>query len=177
MKEKEKSGELDKTDMNYFCFSVGLKRDGSTFRKFEQIGKHSEIFWKYVDKLPDSYTVLYEITTLDPDKFEELMCNDEIHSYVTLRDVKRLGGKVPNVNSSNKFSSSSVSPVQMKKLIKSINRFTITISRDISKTEFESIIKFLDKLQEKQLVRFEIPQITEYQEDDENVVDEEVVTM
>ncbi|QWE06388.1 hypothetical protein [Polynucleobacter sp. JS-JIR-5-A7] len=177
MKEKEKSGELDKTDMNYFCFSVGLKRDGSTFRKFEQIGKHSEIFWKYVDKLPDSYTVLYEITTLDPDKFEELMCNDEIHSYVTLRDVKRLGGKVPNMNSSNKFSSSSVSPVQMKKLIKSINRFTITVSRDIPKTEFDSIIKFLDKLQEKQLVRFEIPQITEYQEDDENVVDEEVVTM
>ena len=78
MKEKEKSGELDKTDMNYFCFSVGLTRDGSTFRKFEQIGKHSETFWKYVDKLPDSYTVLYEITTLDSDKFEELMSNNQI---------------------------------------------------------------------------------------------------
>lgn len=94
MKEKEKSGELDQTDMKYFCFSVGLKRDGSTFRKFEQIGKHSQTFWKYVDKLPDSYTVLYEITTLDPDKFEELMKDDEIHSYVTLRDVKRLGNKI-----------------------------------------------------------------------------------
>ena len=57
MKEKEKSGELDKTDMNYFCFKVGLKRDGSTFRKFEQIAKQSDLFQKYIDKLPDSYTV------------------------------------------------------------------------------------------------------------------------
>jgi hypothetical protein len=97
MKEKEKSGELDKTDMKYFCFSVGLKRDGSTFRKFEQIGKHSETFWKYVDKLPDSYTVLYEITTLDSDKFEELMSNNQITSYVTLRDIKELGNKLLNL--------------------------------------------------------------------------------
>jgi hypothetical protein len=41
MKEKEKSGELDKTDMKYFCFSVGLKRDGTTFRKFESIRLHA----------------------------------------------------------------------------------------------------------------------------------------
>jgi len=101
MKEKEKSGELDKTDMNYFCFSVGLTRDGSTFRKFEQIGKHSETFLKYIDKLPDSYTVLYEITTLDPDRFEELMSNNQITSYVTLKDIKKLGNKVPNQKINN----------------------------------------------------------------------------
>jgi hypothetical protein len=99
MKDKEKSGELDKSDMIYFCHSVGLKRDGSTFRKFEQIGKHSALFWKYVNKLPDSYTVLYEITTLDADKFEELMSNNQITSYVTLKDIKSLGNKISNAKS------------------------------------------------------------------------------
>ena len=96
MKEKEQSGELDKSDMKYFCFSVGLKREGSTFRKFEQIGKCSDMFRKYIDRLPDSYTVLYEITTLDSDKFEELMSKNQIHSYVTLKDIKKLGNKIPN---------------------------------------------------------------------------------
>jgi len=82
--------------MKYFCFSVGLTREGSTFRKFERIGSCVDKFRTYIDKLPDSYTTLYEITTLDDELFEQLMENNEIHSYVTLKDIKRLGNKVTN---------------------------------------------------------------------------------
>ncbi|MDH6250211.1 hypothetical protein M2129_002221 [Polynucleobacter sphagniphilus] len=131
MKEKEKSGELDKTDMNYFCFSVGLTRDGSTFRKFEQIGKNSEIFWKYIDKLPDSYTVLYEITTLDPDRFEELMSNNQITSYVTLKDIKQLGNKLGK----NQTDEVSFKVSFDKKVNKSTKESLISIIRDLSSLE------------------------------------------
>lgn len=131
MKEKEKSGELDKTDMNYFCFSVGLTRDGSTFRKFEQIGKHSETFWKYVDKLPDSYTVLYEITTLDSDKFEELMSNNQITSYVTLKDIKELGNKLVKTQTDEVSFKVSFD----KKVNKSTKESLISIIRDLSSLE------------------------------------------
>lgn len=131
MKEKEKSGELDKTDMNYFCFSVGLKREGSTFRKFEQIGKHSETFWKYVDKLPDSYTVLYEITTLDSDKFEELMSNNQITSYVTLKDIKELGNKLVKTQTDEVSFKVSFD----KKVNKSTKESLISIIRDLSSLE------------------------------------------
>ena len=63
----------------------------------------------------------------------------------------------------------------MKKLIKSINRFTITVSRDIPKNEFDSFIEYLDNLQKKQLVHFEIPQTTEYVEDEtEDNIDKEL---
>ena len=131
MKEKEKSGELDKTDMNYFCFSVGLKREGSTFRKFEQIGKHSETFWKYVDKLPDSYTVLYEITTLDSDRFEELMSNNQITSYVTLKDIKELGNKLVKTQTDEVSFKVSFD----KKVNKSTKESLISIIRDLSSLE------------------------------------------
>ena len=124
-------GELDKTDMNYFCFSVGLKREGSTFRKFEQIGKYSETFWKYVDKLPDSYTVLYEITTLDSDRFEELMSNNQITSYVTLKDIKELGNKLVKTQTDEVSFKVSFD----KKVNKSTKESLISIIRDLSSLE------------------------------------------
>jgi hypothetical protein len=114
--------------MNYFCFSVGLTRDGSTFRKFEQIGKHSEKFWKYIDKLPDSYTVLYEITTLDSDRFEELMINNQITSYVTLKDIKELGNKLIKTQTDEVSFKVSFD----KKVNKSTKESLISIIRDLS---------------------------------------------
>lgn len=144
MKEKEQSGELDKSDMKYFCFSVGLKREGSTFRKFEQIGKHSEIFWKYVDKLPDSYTVLYEITTLDSDRFEELMNNNQITSYVTLQDIKQLGNKV-----SNKLKSKDELSFSVKFDLKSIPKDELK--------KFGTVIKYLYQISQKNIIEFNVP--------------------
>ena len=175
IKQKEKSGELNCYDIQYFCHSVGITEKGSTFRKFMCIGQRVEQFRQYLEKLPNSYTVLYEITTLDPDLFETLMENGNIHSYITLKDIKRLSGKVPCVN---KSSNSLVTPSQMKKLIKSINRFTITVSRDIPKSEFDSFIDYLNSLQKKELVEFEIPQTTEFVDDEtDDVIDEELVTV
>lgn len=138
MKEKEQSGELDKSDMKYFCFSVGLKREGSTFRKFEQIGKHSETFLKYIDKLPDSYTVLYEITTLDPDKFEELMSKNQITSYVTLKDIKELGNK------STKPNGERVS-------------FTVTFDKKMNQSTKQSLISIIKELHSLEEVIIEVP--------------------
>jgi hypothetical protein len=66
----------------------------------------------------------------------------------------------------------------MKKLIKSINRFTITVSRDIPKSEFDSFIEYLNNLQKKELVHFEVPQNTGYIDDEtEDITDEELVTL
>lgn len=144
MKEKEKSGELDKTDMNYFCFSVGLTRDGSTFRKFEQIGKHSETFWKYIDKLPDSYTVLYEITTLDSERFEELMSNNQITSYVTLKDIKQLGNKITAQSKSNNELSFSV-------------KFDLKSIPEDELKKFGTVIKYLYQMDQKNVLEFNVP--------------------
>ena len=170
MKNKKDNGELNQSDMDYFCFSVGLREEGSNFRKFKRIGDCADQFRHYLDKLPDSYTVLYEIATLDSDLFEQLMNNNEIHSYVTLKDVQKLARKVPSVNKITGFSSSSITKGRMRSSIKSINKFTINVSGDIPKTDFDSILDFLQKLQTKKLISFELPQITHYF-NDENIVD------
>lgn len=170
IKFKEKSGELNDYDMKYFCHSIGITEGSSTFRKFMCISERVDVFRKYLDKLPDSYTVLYQITTLDPDKFEELMSNNLINSYVTLKDIKQLSGKVPSMNNSSQSSNTIVSPSQMSKYIKSINRFTISVSRDIPKKDFDSIIELLENLQKKQYVNFEIPTVTSYLDDEEELV-------
>lgn len=144
MKDKEKSGELDKSDMQYFCFSVGLKREGSTFRKFEQIGKHSETFWKYVDKLPDSYTVLYEITTLDNEKFEELMSNNQITSYVTLKDIKQLGNKLSQTNlNSSQFTSSFSVKFDPKSLDKESGKLLSYVFRILNQLDKKDVLELV----------------------------------
>lgn len=144
MKEKEQSGELDKSDMQYFCFSVGLKREGSTFRKFEQIGKHAETFWKYVDKLPDSYTVLYEITTLDNEKFEELMSNNQITSYVTLKDIKQLGNKLSQTNlKSSQFTSTFSVKFDPKSLDKESGRLLSYVFRVLNQLDKKNALELV----------------------------------
>lgn len=178
IKQKHKSGVLNSYDIQYFCHSVGITENGSTFRKFMCIGQRANEFRKYLGKLPNSYTVLYEITTLDPDRFEELMDNNDIHSYVTLKDIKKIGGKVPAVNNTINTTTPLVTPNQMKKLIKSINRFTITVSRNISEGEFDSFIEYLNNLQKRELVQFDIPRTTEcvYAKTNESM-DEELVNV
>ncbi len=181
MKEKERLGELNESDVNYFCLSVGLNRKSSTFRKFEQIGKHSETFWKYIDKLPDSYTVLYEITTLDPEKFEELMSNNQITSYVTLKDIKKLGGKVSPMNqllNPKPFSGlPKINYQQLNKLCKSMNQFTISLTRCIPEKDLNEFIKLLEKLQEKNYIHFEHPQVLQYSTNEEVENVNEIVTV
>jgi hypothetical protein len=140
MKLKEKSGVLNDYDMKYFCHSVGITEGGSTFRKFMRISECVESFRKYLDKLPNSYTVLYEITTLDPDKFEELMSNNDIHSYVTLKDIKQLGNKILN----NIPSSDEVS-------------FTVKFNKSIKDETKESLKTIIEDLKTLSEIKIEIP--------------------
>ena len=138
IKQKEKSGELNCYDIQYFCHSVGITEKGSTFRKFMCIGQRVEDFRHYLDKLPNSYTVLYEITTLDPDLFEQLMTSNQLHSYVTLKDVKLLGNKI------KKTQSDDVS-------------FTVTFDKKVNQSTKESLVSIIMELSSLEEVTVEVP--------------------
>ena len=144
IKFKEKSGELNDYDMKYFCHSIGITEGSSTFRKFMCISERVDVFRKYLDKLPDSYTVLYQITTLDPDKFEELMSNNLINSYVTLKDIKRLGNKLP----SSKFNSN--------ELIFTVKFDLKSFPKDELK-KLKTVIKYLYQISQKNIIEFNVP--------------------
>lgn len=66
---KSKSGELSKDDLEYFCKSVSLDSKGSTFRKYKAIGQNAIRFRECMERLPCSFSVLYEMATLSGDEF------------------------------------------------------------------------------------------------------------
>lgn len=105
--------QLDEADLDYFCASVGLNKNSSTFRKYVCIGKRYDMFKKYIKHLPSSYTTLYEITTAPPELFEAIMQSGEIHELISLRDVKVLLQKAPNHDSKSKNESTSA-PITLK---------------------------------------------------------------
>jgi hypothetical protein len=76
--EKRKAKLINDFDVSYFCASVSLDRKSPTFRKYRKIGEHANRFQQHVDLLPSAYTVLFQIATLDADKFEELIESNQI---------------------------------------------------------------------------------------------------
>lgn len=95
MNDKVKSGDFEEKDLDYFCAKVALNKNSSSFRKMICIGKYADKFQQYIDKLPSASSVLYEITTLDSDKFEELINNQTINPFVTLNEIKKASNKLP----------------------------------------------------------------------------------
>ena len=91
--EKYKNKEINDFDVTYFCAKVNLERRSSTYRKFRMIGEHANRFDEYKDLLPSAYTVLFQIATLDSDKFEELIQNNQITPSLSLEKLKKLINK------------------------------------------------------------------------------------
>ena len=81
---KHKSKEISVFDLIYFCSTVEIEPKSPTFRKYKKIGECADMFEKYLDKLPSTFTVLHKITMLDPDLFEELINKSQINPSLSL---------------------------------------------------------------------------------------------
>jgi hypothetical protein len=168
--EKCKQGVLNQYDLNYFCMSVGISQKSSTFRKYDAIGKNAEKFRQYMNKLPSAFSVLYEIATLDAETFERIIINSTNINGLTLKQVRQLANKtsVPSKNSPFSNLPNHVPRNQIAKVMKKINRFVICISSTVKESELNAIVKTFDELQKKGLLRFEIPEITQFENDNDS---------
>jgi hypothetical protein len=174
--ERCKQGLLNQYDLNYFCMSVGISQKSSTFRKYDAIGKNSDKFRQHMNKLPSAFSVLYEIATLDAETFERIIINSTNINGLTLKQVRQLANKtsvakktsVPNKNSPFSNLPNHVPRNQIAKVMKSINRFVIYISSTAKETELDAIVKTFDELQKKGLLRFEMPEITQFENNDDD---------
>ncbi len=165
--EKYNQGKLNKYDLNYFCLSVGINQKSSTFRKYDAIGKNADKFRQHMDKLPSAFSVLYEIATLDADTFERIIINKNNINDLTLKQIKQLANKnpVPSKNSPFTNLQQHVPRNQIAKVMKKINRFVIYISSTAKESELNSIVNTFDDLQKKGLLRFEMPEIAQFDND------------
>ncbi len=110
--EKVRIGLLSEDDLNYFCLSVNLDRKGSTFRKYTRIAEKADMFAKYLDAMPASYTILYEITTLNADQFEMLLNSNMLTSNLTLSQIKTFTNK--RVNKARSKGSAKVATIRIR---------------------------------------------------------------
>lgn len=88
--EKRKAKEINDFDVMYFCATVSLDCKSATYRKYRKIGEHAERFKKHMDSLPSAYSVLFHITTLHPEKFEEMIELEQISPSLSLEKLKQL---------------------------------------------------------------------------------------
>jgi hypothetical protein len=172
---KFKLKELSDDDLEYFCKSVNLDSKGSTFRKYKAIGRNAEKFRLYMDKLPSSFSVLYEMATLDPDDFEKYVVKSRFSKGITLEMFKRMLSKSSAITRNKLLNPPTLmaKPLALSKVIEKINRFEISIVRDLPKSNFDRVIETLSDYRNKGWIRFEDPTITESLFED--AVDSELV--
>jgi len=113
---KYRANTIEQADLDYFCLSVGLNPGSSTFRKFKMIGENASKFRESLRTFPASYTILYEITTLNADVFEYAINNNLIQPTTTLNDIKTLANKALNNRAANDDSLKIVVSIDKSKL-------------------------------------------------------------
>lgn len=137
MHMKVKNKELSKEDLQYFCLNVRLDQNGSTYRKYIRIAQHADQFRQYLDKLPAAYSVLYEITTLEPNLFEAMLTSGEISNETTLHELKKLVGK-NHISGSNGLVSFTVclDPNKVTDETKTLLQQAISLLKDVTDVKF-----------------------------------------
>ena len=109
------------------------------------------------------------MATLDAKTFERIIVNGTYGSGLTLKQVRQLANKtsVPSKNSPMTNLPNHVPRNQIAKVMKKINRFVIYISSSAKESELDAIVNTFDELQMKGLLRFDMPEITQFENDDD----------
>jgi hypothetical protein len=85
---KRKDDLIDDTDYQYFLKSINLSSDSSQFRKMICIANHADRIEKYIDYFPTATSVIYQLTSLDSDKFEYLVNQKLLTKNLTISKIK-----------------------------------------------------------------------------------------
>jgi hypothetical protein len=79
---------LGKRYFKMFCDEINLDPKSSTFRKLKAIGDKAHRLIVAVDKMPNSWTTLYELARLDADVFDRLVTSDILRPSTTAAEIQ-----------------------------------------------------------------------------------------
>lgn len=133
--EKRKANLINDFDVMYFGATVNLDPKSPTYRKYRQIGAYADRFQKYIDFLPSAYTVLFQITTLEPEKFEQLIESNQITPSLSLEQLKKL--TAPQVANQQSDDANFKVIFNTKKLSKESSKFLVETLASL--TNFDDI--------------------------------------
>jgi hypothetical protein len=86
----EAKQELDAKDFEKFCEAIGRSNEDSTIRKYFAIGARYDEFIAYADRMPNSWTSIYLITTIPSDKLLEMINDAKSLKNLTAQQIKKL---------------------------------------------------------------------------------------
>jgi hypothetical protein len=85
---------LSDKPFKYFLLEIDLKEQSSTYRKIRAIGKAASRFKAIIDKMPNEWTTLYMLASLDQEIFTGLVESDVITPNVTAKAIKEALGRI-----------------------------------------------------------------------------------
>jgi hypothetical protein len=83
----EAEGELPAEAIQQFFDRIRLPRNSATYRKVRKIAEAGDRLLRVADKLPDSWTTLYQLAMMKPHVFDELVQDDVLHPDITAADL------------------------------------------------------------------------------------------
>lgn len=84
----EAEQQLSRLDIMIFCQEVGIDYNGPTFRKLRKIGQQAERFQPVIDRVPNSWTTVYELAKLDSDKFTSIVEAEALTATSTMKELR-----------------------------------------------------------------------------------------
>ncbi len=87
---QEAKVDLDKNNFESFCQAIGHRSNDSTIRKYLAIGARYSELHAVADRLPNSWTSIYLITMIPPEKLLTMI--DDVNSFknMTAQKIKQL---------------------------------------------------------------------------------------
>lgn len=84
----EAETKLSRLEIMIFCQEVGIDHNGPTFRKLRKIGQQAPRFTPVIDRVPNSWTTVYELAKLENDKFAQLVESQALNPTATMKELR-----------------------------------------------------------------------------------------
>jgi hypothetical protein len=99
----EAKSELEAKDFEKFCEDIARSHEDSTIRKYLAIGARYAEFIAYADRMPNSWTSIYLITTIPSDKLLTMINDAKSLKNLTAQQIKKLISDEPTTESNKKL--------------------------------------------------------------------------
>ena len=88
----EAQQKLNPVDFELFCEQIGVPNGGPVYKKLRVIGNSASRLTPYAPRLPNTWTTLYKLASIQPDQFERVV--DSLNPFITAKKVDSLLGEI-----------------------------------------------------------------------------------
>lgn len=86
----EAKSALNGVDFHIFCEQIGTPEGSPTYSKLLKIADNAARFKPFMDRLPNTWTTIYKLAKLTPEKFERVSA--DLTPFITAREINELVG-------------------------------------------------------------------------------------